>query len=93
MIKKLEEEHGNTYDVDVDVSEYDANSASYLFDQFYNEIMRHLDKYIERHEGRIVYYNENKQFGSIGLQTEEDNLFFRQADYIYDEEVVRGDTV
>ncbi len=93
MIKKLEEEHGNTYDVDVDVSEYDANSASYLFDQFYNEIMRHLDKYIERHEGRIVYYNENKQFGSIGLPTEEDNLFFRQADYIYDEEVVRGDTV
>ena len=94
MIKKLEEEKEKSYEVDVDVSEYDAYSASYLYDLFYNEIMRHLNRYIERHEGRVVYYNAAKRFGSIGLPTEEDNLFFLQGDYIYDDqEVDRGDTV
>ena len=55
--------------------------SSNLYDRFYNQLMEHLDSYIERHEGRVVYYNNAKEFGSI-YQEDDDNLFFRQADYI-----------
>ena len=54
--------------------------------------MEHLDSYIERYEGRVVYYNNAKEIGSI-YQEDDDNLFFRQADYIYDEEVQKRDIV
>ena len=35
--------------------------------------MEHLDVYIERFEGKVVYYNNDKQFGSI-YQEDDDNL-------------------
>lgn len=54
--------------------------------------MEHLDAYITRYEGKVVYYNKDKEFGSI-YQEDEDNLFFRQADYIYDEIVEKRDVV
>lgn len=54
--------------------------------------MEHLDEYIEREENRVVYYNSDKEFGSI-YQEDNDNLFFRQADYIYDEDVQKRDIV
>lgn len=54
--------------------------------------MEHLDVYIERFEGKVVYYNNDKQFGSI-YQEDDDNLFFRQSDYIYDEVVEKRDVV
>jgi hypothetical protein len=55
--------------------------------------MYHLDRYIPRQEGKVVYYNYEREFGSILVENEEDNLFFRQADFIEDEEVRKYDVV
>ena len=75
----------------IDEKYKDVDSSS-LYDRFYNQLMEHLDSYIDRYEGRVVYYNNAKEFGSI-YQEDDDNLFFRQADYIYDEEVQKRDVV
>lgn len=75
----------------IDEKYKDMDSSS-LYDRFYNQLMEHLDSYIDRYEGRVVYYNNAKEFGSI-YQEDDDNLFFRQADYIYDEEVQKRDVV
>ena len=41
---------------------------------------------IDRFEGKVVYYNKDKEFGSIDQNNDSgDHLFFRQSDYIYDE--------
>lgn len=78
---------------DLTISEtYQSYNSSHLYDRLYNLLMEHLDAYIERFEGTIVYYNEEKEFGSIGLD-DADNLFFRQSDYIYDEDVKKRDVV
>lgn len=71
--------------------EYKNLDSSTLYDRLYNQLMEHLDAYIERFEGKVVYYNHDKQFGSI--YQEDDNLFFRQSDYIYDEVVEKRDIV
>ena len=47
--------------------------------------------YVE-YEGKVVYYNKDKEFGSI-YQHDDDHLFFRQSDYIYDEMVEKHDVV
>ena len=72
--------------------EYKELDSSTIYDRFYNQLMEHLDAYITRYEGKVVYYNKDKEFGSI-YQEDEDNLFFRQADYIYDEIVEKRDVV
>ena len=72
--------------------QYKTMNSSDLFDRLYNQLMEHLDAYIERQEAKVVYYNEDKGFGSL-YQEDDDNLFFRQADYIYDEEVKKHDVV
>lgn len=72
--------------------EYKDMNSSTLYDRFYNQLMENLDAYIERYEGKVVYYNKDKEFGSI-YQDDDDNLFFRQADYIYDEVVEKRDVV
>lgn len=72
--------------------EYKDTDSSTLYDRLYNQLMEHLDEYIERTEGKVAYYNSDKEFGSI-YQDNEDNLFFRQSDYIYDEEVQKRDVV
>lgn len=72
--------------------QYKAMNSSDLFDRLYNQLMEHLDAYIDRQEAKVVYYNEDKGFGSL-YQEDDDNLFFRQADYIYDEEVKKHDVV
>lgn len=72
--------------------QYQSFNSSDLYDRLYNLLMEHLDAYIERYEGTVVYYNEEREFGSIGLD-DADNLFFRQADYIYDEDVKKRDVV
>lgn len=72
--------------------EYKDINSSTLYDRFYNQLMDHLDEYITRHEGKVVYYNKEKEFGSI-YQENDDNIFFRQADYIYDEAVEKRDVV
>lgn len=71
---------------------YQDMDSSSLYDRLYNQVMEHLDSYIDRYEGTIVYYNADKEFGSI-YQEDDDNLFFRQGDYIYDEEVKKRDVV
>ncbi|MCD7839544.1 MAG: hypothetical protein LUG46_02820 [Erysipelotrichaceae bacterium] len=92
LVYKLKEENG------MDVSENEIDEAyanrdsSSLYDRFYNQLMEHLDDYIDRKEGRVAYYNSDKEFGSIYVH-DEDNLFFRQSDYIYDEEVEKRDVV
>ena len=72
--------------------QYQSLDSSHLYDRLYNLLMDHLDAYIERYEGSVVYYNEEKELGSIGVE-DADNLFFRQADYIYDEDVKKRDVV
>ena len=58
----------------------------------YSEVVYHLENYITRHEGKVVFYNHDKNFGSI-FQDGEENLFFRQADFLDDEEVEKYDVV
>lgn len=92
LIKKLEEENGNAYEADVDLADYADLSASDAFDRVYSEVIYHLENYITRHEGKVVFYNHDKSFGSI-FQDGEENLFFRQADFLDDEEVEKYDVV
>lgn len=92
LIKKLEEENGNAYEADVDLADYADLSASDAFDRVYSEVIYHLENYITRHEGKVVFYNHDKNFGSI-FQNGEENLFFRQADFLDDEEVEKYDVV
>lgn len=92
LIKKLEEENGNAYEADVDLADYADLSASDAFDRVYSEVIYHLENYITRHEGKVVFYNHDKNFGSI-FQDGEENLFFRQADFLDDEEVEKYDVV
>lgn len=92
LIKKLEEENGKTYEADVDLADYADLTASDAFDRVYSEVVYHLENYITRHEGKVVFYNHDKNFGSI-FQDGEENLFFRQADFLDDEEVEKYDVV
>lgn len=89
LVKKLDPEA----EVKEDVSEYEDKDASEVFDALYNAIMYHLDRYIPRQEGKVIYYNYTREFGSILMENEEDNLFFRQSDFIDDEEVRKYDVV
>ena len=72
--------------------EYKESDSSTLYDRLYNQLMEHLDSYIDRYEGKVVYYNQDKEFGNI-YREDDDHLFFRQADYIYDEDVEKRDVV
>lgn len=92
LIYKLKEE--NSIDLtDSSISEdYKEIDSSTLYDRLYNQLMNNLSPFIERYEGKVVYYNSDKEFGSI-YQDEDDNLFFRQADYIFDEAVEKRDVV
>ena len=92
LIKQREEENGKTYEADVDLAEYADLTASDAFDRVYSEVVYHLENYITRHEGKVVFYNHDKNFGSI-FQDGEENLFFRQADFLDDEEVEKYDVV
>ena len=91
VFKLKEESQIDTTDNEI-AEEYKDFDSSTLYDRLYNQLMEHLDVYIERFEGKVVYYNNDKQFGSI-YQEDDDNLFFRQSDYIYDEVVEKRDVV
>ena len=71
---------------------YPTEDSGDLYDRMMDELTGHLDKFIERHQGKVMYYNKDKEIGNI-LTSQEEMLFFRQADYIYDEEVKRFDVV
>lgn len=92
LIHKLKVENGKEDTCDVDISKYDNADSSKVFDSLYNQLMEHLDLFIERQESKVVYYNADKEYGSLHVY-DGDNLFFRQADYIYDEEVQKRDVV
>lgn len=91
VYKCKEEMNESLEDIHIEEQYHSLNSSD-LYDRLYNLLMEHLDAYIERYEGRVVYYNEEKELGSIGVE-DADNLFFRQADYIYDENVKKRDVV
>lgn len=92
LISKLEAENGHTYESDADLSDYADLTSSDAFDRVYSEVIYHLENYITREEGKVVFYNHDKNFGSI-FQEGEENLFFRQADFLDDEEIERYDVV
>ena len=46
----------------------------------------------KRVEGTVVHYNNQRGLGTIS-RYDEDGIFFRQADYVYDEDVQRRDKV
>ncbi|MBS5112663.1 MAG: hypothetical protein KHZ15_08255 [Coprobacillus cateniformis] len=91
FVYKIKEETGKDLTGASINDEYKDMNSSTLYDRFYNQLMENLDAYIERYEGKVVYYNKDKEFGSI--YQDDDNLFFRQADYIYDEVVEKRDVV
>ena len=92
LIYKLNAENGKEVEVEADISQYENDDSSKVYDVLYNQLMEHLDLFIERKESRVVYYNEEKEYGSLYVRGD-DNMFFRQADYIYDEEVQKRDVV
>lgn len=92
LIAKLNEENGKKYTSQQDLSQYDNADSSRVYDMLYSQLMEHLDSFIDRKETRVAFYNEEKEYGSLYLKGE-NNLFFRQADYIYDEEVQKRDVV
>lgn len=78
---------------DVELPEAFANKTSgELYDRMIDEVTRHLDLYVERKKGKVIHYNEEKELGSIAVG-DEPAIFFRQADFIYDEEVRRYERV
>lgn len=86
MLLKFQEEAGKTVEVEEAYKDKDSGA---LYDLMIDEVTRHLDAYIERKHGKVVYYNQEKQLGTILVSNETPSVFFRQADFIYDEEVRR----
>lgn len=90
FLYKVAKETENELPVIEDI--YPNEDSGLVYDRMIDLLTRHLDKLIERQQGKVVYYNKEKKFGNI--RTPEDtSLFFRQADYIYDEEVNKYDVV
>lgn len=92
LVYKIKEETNQDLTNNTIKDQLKQSNSSELYDRLYNQLMEHLDNYIDRYEGKIVYYNQDKEFGTI-YQDDDDNLFFRQADYIYDEIVEKRDVV
>ena len=85
FIKALCNENQKECDFTIDVK-YQGKDSSSLYDEMYDLIMSHLDSLVTRKSGKVVYYNEQNQFGNISVY-DHDPIFFRQADFAYDEEV------
>ena len=93
FLTKLCQENNKEYTPENDHGDkYKDQDSSELYDIMYEKIMNSLDKYVERVEGTVVHYNNQKALGTIS-KYDEDGIFFRQADYVYDEEVQRRDKV
>ena len=52
------------------LEQYQNMDSSSLYDRLYNQLMEHLDEYIDRYEAKVVYYNKDKEFGSLYLEDE-----------------------
>jgi cold shock CspA family protein len=95
FISKLCKENNVAYETLKDYPEdhkYAALSADELYDGMYNVIMKNISLYVDRIQGTIVHYNQDKRFGTIST-IDEEGIFFKQSDYVYDEEVQRRDVV
>ena len=93
FLTKLCQENNREYTPENDYKEkYSDLSSDELYDIMYDKIMNNLGKYVERVEGTVVHYNTQKELGTIS-RYDEDGIFFRQEDYVYDEEVQRHDKV
>lgn len=88
MLAKFKEEAGEVVEIE---EKYQTKDSGDLYDDMMDELTRHLDAYVERKHGKVVHYNVEKQIGTI--VTDEESTFFRQADFIYDEEVRRFERV
>ena len=88
FIKALCNENQKECDFTIDVK-YQGKDSSSLYDEMYDLIMSHLDSLVTRKSGKVVYYNEQNKFGNISVY-DHDPIFFRQADFAYDEEVERN---
>lgn len=93
FLTKLCQENNREYTLVNDYGDkYSDQNSDELYDIMYDKIMNNLDKYVERIEGTVVHYNRQKELGTIS-RYDEDGIFFRQEDYVYDEEVQRHDKV
>ena len=93
FLTKLCQENNREYTSVNDYGDkYSDQNSDELYDIMYDRIMNNLDKYVERIEGTVVHYNRQKELGTIS-RYDEDGIFFRQEDYVYDEEVQRHDKV
>ena len=93
FLTKLCQENNREYTSAKDYGDkYSDQNSDELYDIMYDKIMNNLDKYVERIEGTVVHYNRQKELGTIS-RYDEDGIFFRQADYVYDEDVQRRDKV
>ncbi len=90
LLNKINKEAGRIVDIENDP--HPNEDSGIIYDRMMEELTAHLDKLVERVQGKVIYYNNDKQFGNI--RTPQGNsIFFRQADYIYDEEVQKYDVV
>lgn len=93
FLTKLCQENNREYTSVNDYGDkYSDQNSDELYDIMYDKIMNNLDKYVERIEGTVVHYNRQKELGTIS-RYDEDGIFFRQEDYVYDEEVQHHDKV
>ena len=69
----------------------DEAKAGRIYDDMMDELTRNLNKIVNRTQGKIARYNEEKKLGNI--QAGGDSIFFMEADYIYEEEIKRFDIV
>ena len=93
FLTKLCQENNREYTPENDYGDkYSDQNSDEIYDIMYDKIMNNLDKYVERIEGTVVHYNRQKELGTIS-RYDEDGIFFRQEDYVYDEEVQRHDKV
>lgn len=93
FLTKLCQENNHEYTANNDYGDkYAGQNSNELYDIMYDEIMSNLDKYVERVEGTVVHYNREKALGTIS-KFDDDGIFFRQDDFVYDVEVQRRDKV
>lgn len=93
FLTKLCQENNRDYTPVGDYGDkYKDQNSEYLYDELYEKVMNNLDNYVERVEGTVVHYNKERGIGTISRH-DQDGIFFRQADYVYDEDVQRRDKV
>lgn len=90
FIYALAKENDLPYEGNYNASE--EQTSSELYDKMYEIIMNNLSVLVDRKDGTVVYYNEDRKIGSISVFDKEP-IFFRQEDYVYDENVQRRDKV